>query len=195
MFSQLVSDVEWVSVDRRTFAGIIISLDVSLGCCILPAIAYCVREWRMLILAVTSPLLLSVIAWRYSTFLGVFFTLQSQKLSITPARFHWVCPLSFLHQVAAGVCTVALSQWEGRRSPSVHLEMCGDEQQSRAHGGHHAWGAFKLFNSWNDNDCQQGFIWHFALLFFHLSDTTGISTRWCGRWEIHLCGYFQNAKY
>ncbi|XP_075900802.1 solute carrier family 22 member 7-like isoform X2 [Nelusetta ayraudi] len=60
-----VLNVEWVNIDRRTFAGIIISLDVSLGSCILPAIAYFVNEWRMLILAVTSPLLLSVIAWRW----------------------------------------------------------------------------------------------------------------------------------
>lgn len=65
---QSVPDVEWVSIDRRTFAGIIISLDVSLGSCILSAMAYYVNEWRMLILAVTSPLLLSVVAWRYQTF-------------------------------------------------------------------------------------------------------------------------------
>lgn len=57
-------DVEWVSVEHRTFAGIIICLDVTVGNCIGVGIAYCVNEWRMLILAVTSPLVLSVIAWR-----------------------------------------------------------------------------------------------------------------------------------
>lgn len=59
------ADVEWVSVEHRTFSGIIICLDVTVGNCIGVGIAYCVTEWRMLILAVTSPLLLSVIAWRY----------------------------------------------------------------------------------------------------------------------------------
>lgn len=58
-------DVEWVSVEHRTFSGIIICLDVTVGNCIGVGIAYCVSEWRMLILAVTSPLVLSVIAWRY----------------------------------------------------------------------------------------------------------------------------------
>ncbi|CAG03732.1 unnamed protein product [Tetraodon nigroviridis] len=58
-------DVEWVSVEHRTFSGIIICLDVTVGNCIGVGIAYCVNEWRMLILAVTSPLVLSVIAWRW----------------------------------------------------------------------------------------------------------------------------------
>lgn len=58
-------DIEWVSVEHRTFSGIIICLDVTVGNCIGVGIAYCVNEWRMLILAVTSPLVLSVIAWRY----------------------------------------------------------------------------------------------------------------------------------
>lgn len=59
------ADVEWVSIEHRTFSGIIICLDVTIGNCIGVGIAYCVNEWRMLILAVTSPLVLSVIAWRY----------------------------------------------------------------------------------------------------------------------------------
>lgn len=58
-------DVEWVSIKHRTFSGIIICLDVTIGNCIGVGIAYCVNEWRMLILAVTSPLVLAVITWRY----------------------------------------------------------------------------------------------------------------------------------
>ncbi|XP_034044029.1 solute carrier family 22 member 7-like [Thalassophryne amazonica] len=61
----IVLNVEWFSIDHRTFAGIIVSLDWTLGSCILVGIAYCVNQWRMLILAVTSPLILSVIAWRW----------------------------------------------------------------------------------------------------------------------------------
>ncbi|XP_011610688.1 solute carrier family 22 member 7-like isoform X1 [Takifugu rubripes] len=60
-----VLNVEWVSIEHRTFSGIIICLDVTIGNCIGVGIAYCVNEWRMLILAVTSPLVLSVIAWRW----------------------------------------------------------------------------------------------------------------------------------
>uniref|UniRef100_A0A3Q3W473 Major facilitator superfamily (MFS) profile domain-containing protein n=1 Tax=Mola mola TaxID=94237 RepID=A0A3Q3W473_MOLML len=61
----IVLNVEWVSIEHRTLAGIIVSLDVTLGNWILVGIAYFVNEWRMLILAVTSPLVLSVIAWRW----------------------------------------------------------------------------------------------------------------------------------
>lgn len=43
-------------------------LDGTAGTLILVGFAYGVNEWRMLILAVTSPLILSVIAWWYLTF-------------------------------------------------------------------------------------------------------------------------------
>ncbi|XP_053712926.1 solute carrier family 22 member 7-like [Synchiropus splendidus] len=61
----IVLNVEWCSIERRTFSAIICSLDWTIGNWILVAIAYCVNEWRPLILAVTSPLILSVIAWRW----------------------------------------------------------------------------------------------------------------------------------
>ncbi|CAG03733.1 unnamed protein product [Tetraodon nigroviridis] len=61
----IVLNVEWVSIERRTLCGIITSLDVAFGNWFLIAVAYCVNEWRMLILAVTSPLVLSVICWRW----------------------------------------------------------------------------------------------------------------------------------
>nr|XP_046273594.1 solute carrier family 22 member 7-like [Scatophagus argus] len=56
-------NIEWCGIEHRTFSGVIISLDWTLGNWFLVGIAYCVNEWRMLILAVTSPLILSVIAW------------------------------------------------------------------------------------------------------------------------------------
>ncbi|XP_038569258.1 solute carrier family 22 member 7-like [Micropterus salmoides] len=61
----VVLNVEWFSIEHRTFSGVIISLDWTLGNCILAGIAYYVNEWRMLILVVTSPLILAVIAWRW----------------------------------------------------------------------------------------------------------------------------------
>uniref|UniRef100_A0A3Q3ITD7 Major facilitator superfamily (MFS) profile domain-containing protein n=1 Tax=Monopterus albus TaxID=43700 RepID=A0A3Q3ITD7_MONAL len=61
----LVLNVEWFGVEHRTFSGIIISLDWTVGTWTLVGIAYCVNEWRMLILAVTSPLILAIIAWRW----------------------------------------------------------------------------------------------------------------------------------
>ncbi|KAM7008640.1 uncharacterized protein LKV04_000734 [Tautogolabrus adspersus] len=61
----IVLNVEWFDIKHRTFSGIIISLDWTLGNWILTGIAYCVTEWRMLILAVTSPLIVSIIAWRW----------------------------------------------------------------------------------------------------------------------------------
>ncbi|XP_040892510.1 solute carrier family 22 member 7-like [Toxotes jaculatrix] len=61
----IVLNVEWFGIKHRTFSGIIISLDWTLGNWILVGIAYCVNEWRMLILVVTSPLILALIAWRW----------------------------------------------------------------------------------------------------------------------------------
>uniref|UniRef100_A0A672FNX2 Solute carrier family 22 member 7-like n=1 Tax=Salarias fasciatus TaxID=181472 RepID=A0A672FNX2_SALFA len=58
-------NVEWCGIQNRTFSGVIISLDWTLGSLFLVGIAYCVNEWRMLILAVTSPLLLSIATWRW----------------------------------------------------------------------------------------------------------------------------------
>uniref|UniRef100_A0A3Q3MH50 Solute carrier family 22 member 6 n=1 Tax=Mastacembelus armatus TaxID=205130 RepID=A0A3Q3MH50_9TELE len=61
----IVLNIEWFGVEHRTFSAIIISLDWTLGGCLLVGIAYCVNEWRMLILAVTSPLILAIITWRW----------------------------------------------------------------------------------------------------------------------------------
>ncbi|XP_056136453.1 solute carrier family 22 member 7-like [Lampris incognitus] len=59
----IVLNVEWFGIKHRTFAGVIVSLDWTIGNWLLAGIGYFVNEWRMLILAVTSPLLLSIIAW------------------------------------------------------------------------------------------------------------------------------------
>ncbi|KAM6940202.1 solute carrier family 22 member 6-B-like [Xenentodon cancila] len=58
-------NVEWCCIERRTFAAVIISLDWTLGNWLLVGLAYCVNEWRMLILAVTSPLILAICTWRW----------------------------------------------------------------------------------------------------------------------------------
>uniref|UniRef100_UPI0037E86411 solute carrier family 22 member 7-like n=1 Tax=Semicossyphus pulcher TaxID=241346 RepID=UPI0037E86411 len=61
----IVLNIEWFDIQHRTFSVIIISLDWTLGNWLLTGIAYGVNEWRMLILAVTSPLIVSIIAWRW----------------------------------------------------------------------------------------------------------------------------------
>nr|XP_040043572.1 solute carrier family 22 member 7-like [Gasterosteus aculeatus aculeatus] len=58
-------NVEWCGIAHRTFSGVIISLDWTLGNMLLVGIAYNVNHWRMLIVAVTSPLILSIITWRW----------------------------------------------------------------------------------------------------------------------------------
>ncbi|KAL7403702.1 hypothetical protein ABVT39_003900 [Epinephelus coioides] len=75
----IVLNVEWFSIEHRTFAGVIISLDWTLGTWILVGIAYCVNEWRRLIVAVTLPMIVSIITWRY----GVAFTYYGISLNIT----------------------------------------------------------------------------------------------------------------
>uniref|UniRef100_A0AAV2LGP7 Uncharacterized protein n=1 Tax=Knipowitschia caucasica TaxID=637954 RepID=A0AAV2LGP7_KNICA len=61
----IVLNVEWFGIEHRTFSGIIISLDWTIGNWLLVLMAYLVTEWRTLILVVSSPLLLAVIAWRW----------------------------------------------------------------------------------------------------------------------------------
>ncbi|KAM6972467.1 solute carrier family 22 member 7-like [Aplochiton taeniatus] len=61
----IVLNVEWFDIDHRTFAGVIVSLDWTIGNWLLAGTAYFVNDWRWLIIAVTSPLLLSIIAWRW----------------------------------------------------------------------------------------------------------------------------------
>ncbi|XP_075900872.1 solute carrier family 22 member 7-like [Nelusetta ayraudi] len=58
-----VLNVEWVSTKHRTLSALMMGLDGTVGTWILVGFAYGVNEWRMLILAVTSPLILSVIVW------------------------------------------------------------------------------------------------------------------------------------
>ncbi|XP_068445342.1 solute carrier family 22 member 7-like [Clinocottus analis] len=58
-------NVEWCGVEHRTFSSVITSLDWTLGSLILAGIAYNVNHWRLLIVAVTSPLILSVMTWRW----------------------------------------------------------------------------------------------------------------------------------
>ncbi|XP_073682253.1 solute carrier family 22 member 7a [Garra rufa] len=55
--------VEWTDVKHRTFTGTIISLGWSIGNMLLALLAYLIRDWRHLILAVTSPCLVGIIAW------------------------------------------------------------------------------------------------------------------------------------
>ncbi|KAM3865179.1 solute carrier family 22 member 7-like [Diretmus argenteus] len=61
----IVLNVEWFGIEHRTFAGVIISLDWSFGNLLLIGIAYFVNEWRRLILAATSPLILAIFVWRW----------------------------------------------------------------------------------------------------------------------------------
>ncbi|NXP87062.1 S22A7 protein, partial [Passerina amoena] len=53
--------MEWVDVQHRTFAGILVSIFWSLGNMLLALAAYVVREWHWLLVAVTAPCLLSIL--------------------------------------------------------------------------------------------------------------------------------------
>ncbi|XP_062429437.1 solute carrier family 22 member 7 isoform X1 [Rhea pennata] len=53
--------MEWVDVQHRTLSGILTSIFWSIGNMLLALIAYLVRDWRWLLVAVTSPCLLSIV--------------------------------------------------------------------------------------------------------------------------------------
>uniref|UniRef100_UPI003AAE8FB3 solute carrier family 22 member 7a n=1 Tax=Centroberyx gerrardi TaxID=166262 RepID=UPI003AAE8FB3 len=59
----LALGIEWTDVKHRTFTGTIISLSWSVGNMLLALLAYCIRDWRHLMLAVTSPCVAAIISW------------------------------------------------------------------------------------------------------------------------------------
>uniref|UniRef100_A0A672JV50 Solute carrier family 22 member 6 n=1 Tax=Sinocyclocheilus grahami TaxID=75366 RepID=A0A672JV50_SINGR len=58
-----VLNVEWVDIKHRRLVCIIDSMAWSVGSTSLSLIAFCIRDWRWLTVAVTSPLLLSTVLW------------------------------------------------------------------------------------------------------------------------------------
>ncbi|KAG7462911.1 hypothetical protein MATL_G00189750 [Megalops atlanticus] len=59
----IVLSIEWVDVAHRTFIGVIGSMAWTVGNMLLAGVAYLVNGWRMLIVAVTTPLILAVATW------------------------------------------------------------------------------------------------------------------------------------
>ncbi|XP_076190941.1 solute carrier family 22 member 7 isoform X2 [Aptenodytes patagonicus] len=53
--------MEWVDIQHRTFSGILTSIFWSIGNMLLAMVAYLVREWHWLLVAVTGPCLLSIV--------------------------------------------------------------------------------------------------------------------------------------
>ncbi|KAJ1147838.1 hypothetical protein NDU88_000686 [Pleurodeles waltl] len=54
--------LEWVDTKHRTLAGCLTSLYWSTGIMSLPLVAYLIRDWRWLLIAVTSPYVLGIIS-------------------------------------------------------------------------------------------------------------------------------------
>lgn len=59
----LALSIEWTDVKHRTFTGTIISMAWSVGNMLLALLAYFIRDWRYLMLVVTSPCLAAIISW------------------------------------------------------------------------------------------------------------------------------------
>ncbi|XP_042316696.1 solute carrier family 22 member 7-like [Sceloporus undulatus] len=59
----LILAVEWTDIKHRTFCGTISGISWSFGYMLLALVAYLIRTWRWLLLAVTSPCLLSIVIW------------------------------------------------------------------------------------------------------------------------------------
>ncbi|KAJ8013823.1 hypothetical protein DPEC_G00033790 [Dallia pectoralis] len=61
-----VLSVEWVDIEHRKLVGVLDSLSWTFANAMIPAIAYNVTDWRWLTVAVTSPLALAILAWRWT---------------------------------------------------------------------------------------------------------------------------------
>ncbi|XP_020787175.2 solute carrier family 22 member 7a [Boleophthalmus pectinirostris] len=59
----VVLGIEWTDVKHRTFTGTVMSLSWSLGNMCLALMAFLIRDWRQLTLAVTVPCALPIICW------------------------------------------------------------------------------------------------------------------------------------
>ncbi|XP_048119938.1 solute carrier family 22 member 7-like [Alosa alosa] len=59
----IVLCVEWVDIDHRTLAAVMISLDWTAAAVLLSGIAYLVNDWRYLTITVTSQLVLATLSW------------------------------------------------------------------------------------------------------------------------------------
>nr|XP_016846305.1 PREDICTED: solute carrier family 22 member 7-like [Anolis carolinensis] len=59
----LILAVEWTDIKHRTFCGTISGMAWSLGYMLLALVAYLIRTWQWLVLAVTCPCLLSIAVW------------------------------------------------------------------------------------------------------------------------------------
>uniref|UniRef100_A0A8C9RBL3 Solute carrier family 22 member 6 n=1 Tax=Scleropages formosus TaxID=113540 RepID=A0A8C9RBL3_SCLFO len=57
--------VEWVDVEHRRIVGVVDSLAWTFGSIVLSGIAYLVRDWRSLIITITSPLAVAILCWRW----------------------------------------------------------------------------------------------------------------------------------
>ncbi|XP_035388418.1 solute carrier family 22 member 7 [Electrophorus electricus] len=57
--------MEWVDIRSRKLVGVVDSLSWTLGCMVLPGVAYGIRDWRWLTFTVTSPLAVALISWRW----------------------------------------------------------------------------------------------------------------------------------
>uniref|UniRef100_A0A8D0FWL0 Solute carrier family 22 member 7 n=1 Tax=Strix occidentalis caurina TaxID=311401 RepID=A0A8D0FWL0_STROC len=64
----LLAGMEWVDIQHRTFSGILTSIFWSIGNMLLAMVAYLVREWHWLLVAVTGPCLLT----RWLVGMGLF---------------------------------------------------------------------------------------------------------------------------
>ncbi|XP_048862629.1 solute carrier family 22 member 7-like isoform X4 [Brienomyrus brachyistius] len=60
-----VLSVEWVSIEHRRVVGVLDSLAWTFGSIMLACIAYLVNDWHWLIVAITSPLAVAIVSWRW----------------------------------------------------------------------------------------------------------------------------------
>ncbi|XP_051502983.1 solute carrier family 22 member 7 [Myxocyprinus asiaticus] len=89
-----VLNVEWVDIQHRRLVCVIDSLAWAFGSTSLSLIAFCVRDWRWLTVAVTSPLLLSTILW--------WWVPESARWLIANGKMEKAC--YYLHKCAVTNC-------------------------------------------------------------------------------------------
>ncbi|XP_072546658.1 solute carrier family 22 member 7-like [Salminus brasiliensis] len=58
-----ILNVEWVDIEHRKMVAVIDSLSWTSGTMCFSLIAYCIREWRWLTVAVTLPIAVSIVSW------------------------------------------------------------------------------------------------------------------------------------
>uniref|UniRef100_A0A8C6UAR3 Solute carrier family 22 member 7a n=1 Tax=Neogobius melanostomus TaxID=47308 RepID=A0A8C6UAR3_9GOBI len=112
----VVLGIEWTDVKHRTFTGTVMSLSWSVGSMLLALMAFLIRDWRQLSLAVTVPLLIATVAWWW-----------------LPESARWLLVNGKPKEARRTLVRCAKINQRNQQSPKLDLEVSVAEETQKTH--------------------------------------------------------------